>query len=440
MLNRINQLFQDSPKNLLSIYFCAGCPTLDGTADVIRALERNGVSMIEIGIPFSDPMADGIVIQNAATRALHNGMSLRLLFEQLRDIRRDVRIPLILMGYLNPIMQFGFEAFCQKCVSNKEAGTGVTVIYFPDGATAGCDISGGGPASRETPLTMPMTADNPINAIVLSGGSAYGLAASDGVMTCLEEHGIGYNTGVSLVPLVCQSCIFDLGYGSSKVRPDSTMGYEACIQALMKAGVVNTDASTAANSNSSEPIQGCIGAGTGATVGKIMGMKQAEKSGLGIYSVKTGTFTMTAIVVVNALGDISDYETGKKLAGLKNADRTEYVSCEEALYQFMAPRDMFTGNTTIGAVITNAAFNKAELNKIASMARNAYARCINPVGTMADGDTIYAASTAKRGDSEAVHVDINFAGTLAARVMSAAIKNAVMNSKISDEEFLSMVK
>ena len=116
--------------------------------------------------------------------------------------------------------------------SNKEAGTGVTVIYFPDGATAGCDISGGGPASRETPLTMPMTADNPINAIVLSGGSAYGLAASDGVMTCLEEHGIGYNTGVSLVPLVCQSCIFDLGYGSSKVRPDSAMGYEACMQAL----------------------------------------------------------------------------------------------------------------------------------------------------------------------------------------------------------------
>ena len=315
--------------------------------------------------------------------------------------------------------------------SNKEAGTGVT----------GCDISGGGPASRETPLTMPMTADNPINAIVLSGGSAYGLAASDGVMTCLEDHGIGYNTGVSLVPLVCQSCIFDLGYGSSKVRPDSTMGYEACIQALMKAGVVNADASTADNSDSSEPIQGCIGAGTGATVGKIMGMKQAEKSGLGIYSVKTGTFTMTAIVVVNALGDISDYETGKKLAGLKNADRTEYISCEETLYQFMAPRDMFTGNTTIGAIITNAAFNKAELNKIASMARNAYARCINPVGTMADGDTIYAASTAKRGgNGEAVRVDINFAGTLAARVMSAAIKNAVMNSKISDEEFLSMVK
>ncbi|WP_373832186.1 tryptophan synthase subunit alpha, partial [Bacteroides heparinolyticus] len=106
-MNRINQTFKENPKNLLSIYFCAGCPTLDGTADVIRTLEKNGVDMIEIGIPFSDPMADGIVIQEAAARALRNGMSLRLLFEQLQGIRRDVRIPIILMGYLNPIMQFG---------------------------------------------------------------------------------------------------------------------------------------------------------------------------------------------------------------------------------------------------------------------------------------------------------------------------------------------
>lgn len=126
-MNRINQLFQDSPKNLLSIYFCAGCPTLEGTADVIRTLERNGVNSIEIGIPFSDPMADGIVIQEAATRALRNGMSLRILFEQLRDIRSDVRIPLILMGYLNPIMKFDFEAFCQKCVE-----CGIDGVIIPD--------------------------------------------------------------------------------------------------------------------------------------------------------------------------------------------------------------------------------------------------------------------------------------------------------------------
>jgi len=126
-MNRINKLFQDSPKNLLSIYFCAGCPTLEGTANVIRTLERNDVHMIEIGIPFSDPMADGIVIQNAATQALRNGMSLRLLFEQLRDIRNDVHIPLVFMGYLNPIMQFGLESFCRKCVE-----CGIDGVIIPD--------------------------------------------------------------------------------------------------------------------------------------------------------------------------------------------------------------------------------------------------------------------------------------------------------------------
>ena len=125
--NRINQLFEQHPDHLLSIYFCAGCPTLDGTADVVRALQRNGVDMIEIGIPFSDPMADGIVIQEAATRALRNGMSLRLLFSQLKDIRRDVHIPLILMGYLNPIMQFGFEDFCRQCVA-----CGIDGVIIPD--------------------------------------------------------------------------------------------------------------------------------------------------------------------------------------------------------------------------------------------------------------------------------------------------------------------
>lgn len=126
-MNRINQLFNSDKKDLLSIYFCAGTPTLEGTANVIRTLERHGVSMIEIGIPFSDPMADGIVIQNAATRALRNGMSLRVLFEQLRDIRKDVHIPLVLMGYLNPIMQFGFEDFCRRCVE-----CGIDGVIIPD--------------------------------------------------------------------------------------------------------------------------------------------------------------------------------------------------------------------------------------------------------------------------------------------------------------------
>ena len=126
-MNRINQLFADNKKDLLSIYFCAGAPTLDGTANVIRTLAANGISMIEIGIPFSDPMADGPVIQDAATKSLRNGMSLKLLFEQLKDIRKDVSIPLILMGYMNPIVRFGFEAFCQKCVE-----VGIDGMILPD--------------------------------------------------------------------------------------------------------------------------------------------------------------------------------------------------------------------------------------------------------------------------------------------------------------------
>ena len=131
-MNRINQLFNSNKKDLLSIYFCAGDPTLDGTADVIRTLEKYGVSMIEVGIPFSDPMADGIVIQNAATQALRNGMSLKVLFEQLRNIRRDVKIPLVLMGYLNPIMQFGFENFCRKCVECGIYGIKVIMLITPE--------------------------------------------------------------------------------------------------------------------------------------------------------------------------------------------------------------------------------------------------------------------------------------------------------------------
>lgn len=289
-------------------------------------------------------------------------------------------------------------------VQSDEAKTGVTVLLFDkNGAVVGVDISGGGPASRETPLTSPVTADNPINAIVLSGGSAYGLAAADGVMRCLEDHGIGFETGYARVPLVCQSCIYDLGYGSATVRPDSAMGYAACEMAL-------------AGGN---PSCGSVGAGIGATVGKICGMERAMKSGLGMYAVELGELRMAAVVAVNALGDIFDPSTGKKIAGLLTADGTSFGdSCEE-LWKMGRRENLFTGNTTIGAVFTNGKFNKAQMNKIASMTRNAYARCINPVGTMADGDSIYAASA---GDVEA---DLNVAGTLAAYVMERAIVAAI---------------
>lgn len=285
---------------------------------------------------------------------------------------------------------------------NEEAKTGVTVLLFDNGARAGVDISGGGPASRETPLASPVTADNPINAVVLSGGSAFGLAAGDGVMRYLEEHGIGYETGFAKVPLVCQSCIYDLGCGRADIRPDKEMGYAACVDA-----------------ERNHPACGSVGAGAGASVGKLYGMERSMKSGLGIYAASVGKLQMAAVVVVNALGDIYDPHSGKKLAGLLGADQTGFADTCQELYQISEKRDLFNSNTTIGAVVTNGRFSKAEMNKIASMTRNAYARCIRPVGTMADGDTIYAASI---GDAEA---DINVAGTLAAEVMAEAIRRSV---------------
>ena len=283
------------------------------------------------------------------------------------------------------------------------AKTGVTVLLFDHGGKVGVDVSGGGPASRETRLAEPLTADNPINAIVLSGGSAFGLGAADGVMRYLAERGIGYDTGFAKVPLVCQSCIYDLGIGRADVWPDADMGYRACEDA-----------------EKNRPVCGDIGAGCGATVGKLYGMERASKAGLGIHAVKVGSLQMAAVVVVNALGDIFEADTGKKLAGLRTEDGSGFADTRQELYKISRQTDLFAGNTTIGAIITNGEFSKAEMSKIASMARNGYARCINPVGTMADGDTIYAVSL---GGAKA---DINVAGTLAAEVMGEAIKKAVI--------------
>lgn len=285
------------------------------------------------------------------------------------------------------------------------AKTGVTVLLFDQGAKVGADISGGGPASRETPLTLPLTADNPVNAIVLSGGSAFGLAAADGVMRYLEEHGVGYDTGFAKVPLVCQSCIYDLGVGRADIRPDGRMGYAACVDA-----------------EKNSPRSGRTGAGTGASVGKLYGMERAMTSGMGFYAASIGKLQMAAVVVVNALGDIFDPATGKKLAGLLTEDKKGFSDTCEELYRISRKRDFFTGNTTIGVIITNGRFEKAQMSKIASMAGNAYGRCIRPVGTMADGDTVYAASTGN------VEADINMAGTFAAEVMQRAILDAVRSS------------
>ena len=296
-----------------------------------------------------------------------------------------------------------------------KAKTGVTVAIFPKGAAVGVDISGGGPASRETPVISPTTNPTPVNAIVLAGGSAYGLAASDGVMNWLEENKIGYDTKISLVPIVVQSDIYDLSYGSSKIRPDSKMGRAACENAKLRKNFKS----------------GSLGAGTGATVGKLYGMEQSMKSGLGVYAVQIGDIKLAAIVVVNALGDIYDERNGQKIAGLMTEDRKGFSDTRRELYKLTTNTDLFNHeNTTIGMIITNAKFDKTQLTKIASMTRNAYARSIKPVGTLADGDTIYAASTGK------VEADLNMIGTLSSEVMSEAIRRAILSSKMNDSDYL----
>lgn len=299
---------------------------------------------------------------------------------------------------------------------NDAGKTGVTVLYFRDTAKTGVYISGGGPASRETPVLDPTKEDIGINAIVLGGGSAYGLAAADGVMRCLEEHKIGFDTGFALVPLVVQSDIFDLSYGSAAIRPDSELGYQACLAAL----------------KGNQPVSGSVGAGTGATVGKICGMRQSMKAGIGYYAVQVGELKVGAVVVVNALGDIFSAKDGRKLAGLLNKERTAFMDSAQELYRLSAPKDLYSRtNTTIGAIVTNGKFDKAQLTRIAAQATNAYARCINPVGTLADGDTIYASSCGKQ-----VPADVNMVGALAAEVMAQAIEDAVQASKMNDEEYL----
>lgn len=284
-----------------------------------------------------------------------------------------------------------------------QAGTGCTVFLFDGCAPAGVDIRGGGPASRETPLLNPLMDAKGVHGLLLSGGSAFGLDAAGGVMRYLEEQGVGVAVGDIRVPLVCQSCIFDLAIGRSDVRPDGAMAYRAC-----------------ENAGRQPLANGCIGAGTGATVGKYRGSAHGMKSGIGTYAVQLGQLKVGAVVVVNALGDIFDPDTGAQIAGMRTEDGAGLRSSEREMWtdgEKMAP--LPAGNTTIGAVFTNASLTKAELNKVASMAHNGYARTIRPVHTTADGDSIYALSV---GD---VPAELNLVGTLAAHVMGRAVVQAV---------------
>jgi len=288
---------------------------------------------------------------------------------------------------------------------NLTAATGCTVVICREGATAGVDVRGGAPGTRETDLLNPVNLVQKIFAVMLAGGSAFGLDAAAGVMQYLEERAIGFDVGVTRVPIVSGAVLFDLTFGDWRIRPDKAMGYEAC-----------------RNAGRSCP-QGNVGAGTGATVGKILGMNRAMKSGLGMYALEIDRLQVGALVAVNCLGDVIDPQTGEKLAGLLSEDGRTPADTEEAMIAAYAEKkNLFAGNTTIGVVATNAALEKAQAAKLASMAHNGYARTMRPAHSMVDGDTIFTLATGL------VEADLSTVGLLAARVMERAVVNAVRNT------------
>ena len=289
---------------------------------------------------------------------------------------------------------------------DEAAATGCTVILCDRMSPAGVDVRGGGPASRESQILNPIAAAQGINAVLLSGGSAFGLDAAGGVQRYLEERDIGFDVGITKVPLVSESCLFDLTVGSSEVRPTAEMAYRACENASYDA-----------------PAQGNVGAGTGCSIGKYRGMERAMKSGFGCCAFEAGSLRVGALVAVNALGDVYD-ENGRPVAGLLNPERNA-LSCtlDEMFADAAMAENLFTGNTTLGVIVTNAKLDKTQLTKVAGMTHNGYARAIRPLRTSADGDSIYALSV---GDLKS---DLNLVGCLAARAMQTAILRAVQAAR-----------
>ena len=292
---------------------------------------------------------------------------------------------------------------------NFDAGTGLTVLIPPKGNTASVDVRGGGPGTRETDLLNPVNTVSEVSSLVLSGGSSYGLAGSVGVVEELEKDGIGFEVPNGIVPIVPQAILYDLDYKSYKIRPDKKMGRDAY-----------------KNASFDENRQGIIGAGTGATVGKALGKEFSMKSGLGSATISLGDLKVSALVAVNAMGDIFDDEKNKQIAGiLKN---NKFIPTIEVLEKISEKNSL---NTTIGIIATNGKFSKTELRKIASMTHNGYARAIRPVHTMMDGDTIFSLATNK------VSADLNLVGSLGAKVMARAIANAIYFSNIEKKaEFI----
>lgn len=285
-----------------------------------------------------------------------------------------------------------------------EAGTGCTVIICPEGCTGAVDVRGGAPATRETDLLRPEETVQQAHAIVLSGGSAFGLAASTGVMEELERRDIGLDVMVAKVPIVSGACLFDLMCGDAHTRPSASMGAQAVRAAFDGAG---------------EPLaRGNVGAGTGCTVGKVSGPARCMKSGLGECVLEAGDLVCGAVTAVNAVGNIVDPQTSAPIAGVLSADGTRVITVEEAFAEAGAAMPL-RSNTTISCVVTNAKLSKAEATKVAQMSADAYAHAIRPTHTTNDGDTIFVLATGE------VESQVDMVGMLATSALERAIVDAV---------------
>ena len=290
-------------------------------------------------------------------------------------------------------------------VQQMEGLTGCSVIVCEEGAVCGVDVRGSAPGTRETDLLDPINMIQKVHAVVLSGGSAFGLEATCGVSKYLEENGIGFDVGVAQVPIVTGAVLFDLGVGDPKCRPNIDMGYEAC----KVASYTNLE-------------QGNFGAGCGATVGKIKGSNFCTKGGIGSYSIKLDNgLVVAALIAVNAFGDV--YEEGKVIAGVLNDSKDEFLNTYDLMKQGVNKGGFNIDNTTIGVVATNAKLDKAQCKKVSQMAHNGYAKTIFPIHTPHDGDTIFTLATGE------IETDVTLLGSLATEVVEKSIINAIKNAK-----------
>lgn len=294
-------------------------------------------------------------------------------------------------------------------VTNTEAGTGCTVIICPDGAVGAVDVRGGAPATRETDLLRPEETVNVIHAVVLSGGSAFGLATSVGVAEELERRGIGLDVGVAKVPIVSGACLFDLACGDAHVRPTAADGVAATAAAL--------------DAHASPLARGNVGAGTGCTVGKLAGPKRAMKSGIGEDVESSGELVIGAVAAVNACGDVVDPDTGVGIAGLRSEDGASLCSTTDLLATAMARMPLERTNTTISCVVTNARLTKAQATKVAQMSADAYAHAIRPTHTTNDGDSVFVMATGR------VDAEVDVVGALAVRALERAIADGARQAE-----------